>query len=46
MVLYFFYLAKAIIYIQGKSRRIYNPKEGNPWWELSISINFGALESP
>jgi hypothetical protein len=23
---------------------IYNPKEGNPSWELSISINFGALE--
>jgi hypothetical protein len=21
-----------------------NSKEGNPWWELSISINFGELE--
>jgi len=22
-----------------------NPKEGNPWWEFSMSINIGALES-
>jgi hypothetical protein len=24
--------------------RIYNPKEDNPSWELSISISFGVLE--
>jgi hypothetical protein len=24
--------------------RVYNPKEGNPLWKLSISINFGVLE--
>src|SRR5210317_1286738 len=24
--------------------RIYNPKEGNPSWGLSNSINFGVLE--
>jgi hypothetical protein len=24
--------------------RICNPKEGNPSWEVSISINFGVLE--
>jgi hypothetical protein len=29
-----------------RNKRIYNPEEGNSWWELSISINFGALESP
>jgi hypothetical protein len=25
--------------------KINNPKGGNPLWELSISINFGALAS-
>ena len=23
---------------------VYNPKEGNPSWKVSISINFGVLE--
>jgi hypothetical protein len=27
-----------------EGERFLNPKEGNPWRELSISINIGALE--